>query len=258
MLRKGIGTEIGTADCMVYNEDAMLRESLEPWVGRYGKSTKSPRAPVHPGIQESRNANRDAVADSLGIEGRLPQTRGPQYFTPDELSELLLQFGDTVKRCVTLALRNRPVARRIDRDHLEWSLATELYYILRAYRPRRDATINTYVWGCLTKRVNTVIAMESPASEAPIDAEGMPDASHGRTDLKLSIDDIVRHLDPTERRVFQLYFVNDPPATQTEIAGMVGKSQAWVSDILAGVKKKFHDGVIISAPTAVNRDERQK
>jgi RNA polymerase sigma factor (sigma-70 family) len=262
-LRKGIGTAIGTADCIVYNEDAMLRELLEPWVGRYGRSTKSPRAPVDTEIGETRRANREAIADTQGAEGDQRPTKSPGYFTPSELSENLLQFGDTVARCVTLALRKRPaaVARRIDRNDIEQSLAVELYGILRAYKPRTDATINTYVWGCLTKRVNSVIERELHGEEISADddiPEESPIAGHNRTEVKLSIDAIVRQLDPTERRVFQLYFVNDPPATQTQIAGLVGRSQAWVSDILAVVKKKFRDGLIISAPAAVNKGERTK
>ena len=242
---------------MVYNEDAMLRELLEPWVGRYGKSTKSPRAPVDAEIGETRRANREAIADIQGAEGEHRPTKAPGYFTPSELSENLLQFGDTVARCVTLALRKLPtsVACRIDRNDIEQSLTVELYGILRAYKPRADATINTYVWGCLTKRVNSVVERELHGEEISADddvpEESSPIAGHNRTDVKLSIDAIVRQLEPIERRVFQLYFVNDPPATQVQIAGLVGRSQAWVSDILADVKKKFRDGLIISAPTAV-------
>ncbi len=258
--RKGIGTATGIADCIVFNDDAMLRESLEAWVGRYGRSIKSPRVTVESGIKESRSANREAVADSQNSEG-LRQTRGPEYFTPDELSENLLQFRDTVARCVTLAMRKLPtsVARRIDRNDIEQSLTVELYGILRSYKPRTDATINTYVWGCLTRRVTSVIGRESHGSEVSADDEnGIPDARSDRTEVKLSIEAIVRQLSPIEHRVFQLYFLNDPPATQTQIAGLVGRSQAWVSDVLAGVKKKFREGLIIAAPAAVNTGERTK
>ena len=260
MPRKGIGTAIGTADCIVYNDDAM-REWLAPWVGRYGKSNKLPRVPADPALQESRRANREAIADTQDGEGGHRPTKAPGYFTPSELSENLLQFGDMVARCVTLALRKLPasVARRIDRNDIEQSLTVELYGILRAYKPRTGATINTYVWGCLTKRVTSVIGRESHGDEVSADdGDDIADARSDRTDLKLSIEAVVRQLGPIERRVFQLYFVNDPRATQTQIAGLVGTSQAWVSDTLAGVKKKFHDGLIISAPPAVNRGEEKK
>ena len=251
---------MGTADCIVYNDDAM-REWLAPWVGRYGKSNKLPRVPADPALQESRRANREAIADTQGAERGQRPTRGPEYFTPSELSENILQFGDTVARCVTLALRKLPtsVARRIDREDIEQSLTVELCGILRAYKPRTGATINTYVWGCLTKRVTSVIGRESHGDEVSADDDdGIPDARSDRTEVKLSIEAIVRQLGPIERRIYQLYFLNDPPATQTQIAGLVGRSQAWVSDTLAGVKKKFHDGLIISAPPAVNRGEEKK
>lgn len=288
----GAGFPTGFADCVVFNSEARCAADIE-WLGRLGRSIHSPRIPANPRLDVMRVSNRARVAG-----GSREKVRRSKYFTAEELSERLEQYRDTIARCVSIAKRKGKFHEEIDRREIETSLFAELAGILRNYRPDPKATLNTYVWGCLNLRINTVIARERPRFTVSVDpdygypdggwtggarvsAAGNPDDPPGsdannpkpcsrqrtpcateqnRTELKLSIKLAERRLEPDELRLFRLYHRRG--YTQSEVSRIVGASQAWVSGVLSKAENKMRDflssSVIISPRRSVNRGEREK
>ncbi len=237
-LEKGTAIATGFTDCIVFNAEARCAPS-EVWVGKFGRSVRTPRTPACPGLREARERNRARTAVTQGRPAKVSK-----HLTAEELSELLEQYRDTLARCVSVALREKKIPRHVDRREIEHALLVELEDILRDYRPRHDATMDTYVWGCLNKRVKTVISRETILPAVSLDracgypegdwrpgarvspAPGADDSKDrigwgaprqrapvslwlDRANLKLSIKLAEGHLDPTERRVFDLYHRRD-------------------------------------------------